>query len=197
MEVLFEYVRGILIFVLFLRVLSMLFPDDSYGKYIRPVGMLFLAVMTVRPVLCRRWDPDALAEGIERAVRLPEEEEEQMSFLSEERYETAVLTQYREGLEKQMIQYVQNEGYEVRQVLFELSEEEASFGAIRSLTAVLQRQKDKQKEESSRINVLIGREPGERQERVKSAEELSVRDKLCSFYRLEQEQVDVTIVGDG
>lgn len=193
MDLLRNYVKTVLSFVLFLRVISLLFPDSSYEKYIRPVGMLLLALIAVRPFLGVSFSAESLWNDTYREFLLQNDSQAMDGIQVKDGYTAAVLSEYRNRLKEQLDGCINDMGYMAETVRFELAEGPDDFGTILSLQAVLYRMEQEKRTGIEPVHIISGRQEKGDKGVIKTAEELSVRDRLSELFRLSKEQVDVTI----
>lgn len=198
MDALRSYVKTILMFLLFLRVVSFLFPENAYEKYVRPVCALMLVLLIVKPLTGWRDEFGEIAERFLQVAAGTSLQTEGVVFSGDEVYEEAVMEKYREELKLQLATLVAEEGYLVSEFFFVLGEKQEHYGAIERLQVILQKNENAEKNGERIKRIVIS--PGEWKEKqkqcVKSAEELFLQEKLSGFYRLEKAQVDVTIRED-
>lgn len=197
MEGILEYVKSILLFLLFLKFFLMLLPDKAYEKYARPACMLLLFVLVIKPVVKNGSDIEALLERAGAGV-LAETKKQDAFFLqkadgSADIFADAVLLEYKNGLEEDVRERAKAEGYRTGEIWLDLSTEADSFGSIRFLRVALEKNAAKKSNKIDRIRILTASERQREEHRTKTAEELYLAEVFAVKFGIGKNQVDVSI----
>ena len=208
-EILLEWARNIIFFMVFLSVISHLLADASYEKYIRFFAGIVLILITVSP----------LKGGLdfqEKAGRFFEEfsffqEKEQagkaLSKADQERM-GAFLAEYKKEAEARIQETMQAEGVICSQAEVEIEKDEKSgeYGKIRKIILHLKEEKmtSPQDEETKMVKEKAGEEVSvkveippvitkEKQERpgTESKQEQQLKRKVAQYYGLEEACVEI------
>ena len=208
-EILLEWARNIIFFMVFLSVISHLLADASYEKYIRFFAGIVLILITVSP----------LKGGLdfqEKAGRFFEEfsffqEKEQagkaLSKADQERM-GAFLAEYKKEAEARIRETVQAEGVICSQAEVEIEKDEKSgeYGTIRKIILHLKEEKmtSPQDEETKMVKEKAGEEVSvkveippvitkEKQERpgTESKQEQQLKRKVAQYYGLEEACIEI------
>lgn len=208
-EILLEWARNIIFFMVFLSVISHLLADVSYEKYIRFFAGIVLILITVSP----------LKGGLdfqEKAGRFFEEfsffqEKEQagkaLSKADQERM-GAFLAEYKKEAEARIRETMQAEGVICSQAEVEIEKDEKSgeYGKIRKIILHLKEEKmtSPQDEETKMVKEKAGEEVSvkveippvitkEKQERpgTESKQEQQLKRKVAQYYGLEEACIEI------
>ena len=208
-EILLEWARNIIFFMVFLSVISHLLADASYEKYIRFFAGIVLILITVSP----------LKGGLdfqEKAGRFFEEfsffqEKEQagkaLSKADQERM-GAFLAEYKKEAEARIQETMQAEGVICSQAEVEIEKDEKSgeYGKIRKIILHLKEEKmtSPQDEETKMVKEKAGEEVSvkveippvitkEKQERpgTESKQEQQLKRKVAQYYGLEEACIEI------
>ena len=191
MDEIISYAKTVLFFLLFVNLLMQLLKGSSYERFVHPVCGMILVIMILRPVLSMFGGEEKVLYAAEQKLSLLLAQGEQ-GYVQEEGtgYEFAVLEAYEKELIIQLSEALAEEGLSVVNADFSLSAEEKDFGTIRGLTLTAEAAKEQRE---GRIYIApIVFERGIREETV-SAEEIRIKDKLADFYRIEKENINVSI----
>ena len=197
-EILLEWARNIIFFMVFLSVISHLLADASYEKYIRFFAGIVLILITVSP----------LKGGLdfqEKAGRFFEEfsffqEKEQagkaLSKADQERM-GAFLAEYKKEAEARIRETVQAEGVICSQAEVEIEKDEKSgeYGTIRKIILHLKEEKmtSPQDEETKMVKEKAGEEVSVKVEipPVITKEEQQLKRKVAQYYGLEEACIEI------
>lgn len=191
MEEIISYAKTVLFFLLFVNLLMQLLQGSSYERFVRPVCGMILVILILRPILGLFGGEEKVLYAAEQKLSLlMAQNDSQISLSKEAGYEFAVLEEFEKELTVQLSGLMKEEGLSVTAADFSLSAEEADFGTIRGIT--LTAEKDgTQKSRFFKMEPIVFER--EKKEESVSAEEIRIKDKLADFYRLDKDNIYVTI----
>ncbi len=191
MELIVSYAKTVLFFLLFVNLVIQLLQGSSYERFIRPVCGMILIILVIRPMLRFFGDDERVLFAAEQKLSLLFTKNEMaMAEPEEDGYTFAVLERYEAELTGQLEEMLQKEGLVVVSADFSISAEEKEFGVIRGMTVTA---KERQAETGTEINIApIVFDRNQNRESM-SAREIGIRDKLSDFYRLEKDNIYVSI----
>lgn len=191
MELIVTYAKTVLFFLLFVNLVIQLLQGSSYERFIRPVCGMILIILVIRPMLRLFGEDERVLFAAEQKLSLLLTKNDMaMAESEEDSYTFAVLEQYEAELTRQLEEVLQKEGLEVISADFSISAEEKEFGVIRGIAVTAG---ERQAERES--NIYIAPIVFERNQAMAtmSAREIGIRDKLSDFYRLEKDNIYVSI----
>lgn len=191
MDSVVSYAKTVLFFLLFVNLVIQLLQGSSYERFIRPVCGMILIILVIRPVL-------RFFGGDER-VLFAAEQKLSLMFVGNEMsvaetdgdgYTFAVLEQYEAELTGQLEELLEKEGLAVISADFSIAAEEKEFGIIRGITVTATERREKT---GTGINIAPIVFERNQTKSAMSAREIGIRDKLSNFYRLEKDNIYVSI----
>ena len=191
METVVSYAKTVLFFLLFVNLVMQLLKGSDYERFVHPVCGMILVILIVRPILTLFGGEEKVLYAAEQKISfLLAQETPRFVGSEEDGYECAVLEAYEEELITQLSGILSEEGVFLVSADFSLSAEEKDFGSIRGLTVFA-------KHGSGDTGMKIEIEPIVFEQKgpdaVVSAEEIRIKDKLADFYRIEKENINVSI----
>ena len=191
MEAVISYAKTVLFFLLFANLVMQLLKGSSYERFVHPVCGMILVILIVRPVLGLFGGEEKVLHAAEQKISFLLAQETPRFVVPEEAgYEFAVLEAYEKELITQLNGILSEEGLSVISADFSLSAEEKDFGTIRGITVYAEYGRD-QKETRIRIEPIVLEQ--RTKDTAVSAEEIRIKDKLADFYRVEKENINVSI----
>lgn len=191
MDSVVSYAKTVLFFLLFVNLVIQLLQGSSYERFIRPVCGMILIILVIRPMLRLFGEDERVLFAAEQKLSLLLTKNDMaMAEPEEDSYTFVVLEQYEAELTRQLEEVLQKEGLEVISADFSISAEEKEFGVIRGIAVTAG---ERQAERES--NIYIAPIVFERNQAMAtmSAREIGIRDKLSDFYRLEKDNIYVSI----
>ena len=163
MTAVYEWIRNLTAFFLFLSVMENLLPGQKYGKYIRLFAGMVLILLAVEPFTSGFNLDEVLARSYEDLVIRGEagELKEQLGATEQKRL-GQILSQYEEAVGRDVRELAQSCGLTVMdcRVRIEGDEDSPEFGTVRKIAAVLPAQSAQAEKEklSNRIQEYYGLE---------------------------------------
>ena len=191
MDLIISYAKTVLFFLLFVNLIMQLLKGSSYERFVHPVCGMILVIMIIRPLLSMFGGEEKVLYAAEQKLSLLlSGEEARLSVPREEGYEFAVLEAYEEDLMIQLSQILTEEGLTVVEADFSLSAEETDFGTIRGLNLTAEKKKAGS---ACRIEIAPIVFEHRKRDTAVSAEEIRIKDKLADFYRMDGDNIYVSI----
>lgn len=173
MTAVYEWIRNLTAFFLFLSVIENLLPGQKYGKYIRLFAGMVLILLAVEPFTAGFDLEEVLARSYEDLVIRGEAGELRENLGEAERERLGqVLKQYEEAVSRDVCVLAENCGLTLLDcsVSIEAEEDSPEFGTVREISGTLQPQ------------------TGE-------AEREQLSKKIQEYYGLEERYVEIKIAG--
>lgn len=173
MTAVYEWIRNLTAFFLFLSVMENLLPGQKYGKYIRLFAGMVLILLAVEPFTSGFNLDEVLARSYEDLVIRGEagELKEQLGATEQKRL-GQILSQYEEAVGRDVRELAQSCGLTVMdcRVRIEGDEDSPEFGTVRKIAAVLPAQSAQ-------------------------AEKEKLSNRIQEYYGLEEQYVEIKIAG--
>ena len=173
MTAVYEWIRNLTAFFLFLSVMENLLPGQKYGKYIRLFAGMVLILLAVEPFTSGFNLDEVLARSYEDLVIRGEagELKEQLGATEQKRL-GQILSQYEEAVGRDVRELAQSCGLTVMdcRVRIEGDEDSPEFGTVREIAAVLSAQSAQ-------------------------AEKEKLSNRIQEYYGLEEQYVEIEIAG--
>ena len=173
MTAVYEWIRNLTAFFLFLSVMENLLPGQKYGKYIRLFAGMVLILLAVEPFTSGFNLDEVLARSYEDLVIRGEagELKEQLGATEQKRL-GQILSQYEEAVGRDVRELAQSCGLTVMdcRVRIEGDEDSTEFGTVREIAAVLPAQSAQ-------------------------AEKEKLSNRIQEYYGLEEQYVEIEIAG--
>ena len=173
MTAVYEWIRNLVAFFLFLSVMENLLPGQKYGKYIRMFAGMVLILLAVEPFTSGFDLEEVLARSYEKLVIRGEAGELKASLGAAEReYLGKILSQYEEVVVRDVQELAASCGLTLAECSVRIEDRESSpdFGTVQKISAVLPPQS------------------GE-------AEKEKLSNKIQEYYGLEERYVEIKIAG--
>jgi stage III sporulation protein AF len=199
-DFLYDWVKNIAIFLLLVSIIRNLLPQNHYDKYVR----LFTGLMTVLLVLQPLSGLLGIQEQVDTLFSLDiysqEMEAVKADFLQAgEGFEDSLLEAYEAQMKQQVELLLKEEGLTAASILFYIGTDEAeeTYGSITRMEIYLG-EEETQNETPSIPTPQIGYDTEETQEAkdgflsaYPEIEKERIAQKLCDYYHLEREQVEI------
>lgn len=173
MSAVYEWIRNLTAFFLFLSVLENLLPGKTYVKYIHLFAGMILILLALQPFSQRTNLEELLARSYEELLIQKEAEELKAELgVAEKKRLEQILGQYEAAVEEDVTRLAENCGVQVKrcQVFLENQEESPNFGGVQSIQMVL--------------------EAGTQEEKGKE-----LKQQILDYYGLEERDVEIEIAG--
>ncbi len=191
MDEIISYAKTVLFFLLFVNLIMQLLKGSSYERFVHPVCGMILVIMIIRPLLSMFGGEEKVLYAAEQKLSLLlSGDEARLSVPKEAGYEFAVLEAYEQELITQLSDILAEEGLAVVNADFSLSAEEKDFGSIRGLTLAVEKKKEGS---TSLIEIAPIVFESRKRDTAVSAEEIRIKDKLADFYRIDKDNIYVSI----
>lgn len=163
MTAVYEWVRNLVAFFLFLSMMENLLPGQKYGKYIRMFAGMVLLLLVTEPFTSGFDLEEVLARGYENLLIRGEAEELKASLGDAERRRLEqIFLQYEEAVCQDVRNLAESCGPTIQNcsVRIEQDQNSTEFGTVREISAVLTGQPDEAAKEklSNRIQEYYGLE---------------------------------------
>lgn len=151
MEVVFSWVKNIIVFFLIFTLLEEMLPDSDYKKYIRVAGGMVFILVVFSPLLKLLSIDDSMDYFFQwESFKTALSKEQYPGYdtfdgqAAEGQKESWVLSQYKENIKEQIRLLIENEGYNVYSVHVQVDEsgESDTFGCILSVEIILKQHTD-------------------------------------------------------
>ncbi len=173
MTAVYEWIRNLVAFFLFLSVMENLLPGQKYGKYIRLFAGMVLTLLVLEPFTSGFDLEEVLARSYEDLVIRGEADElkEELGEAEQERL-GQILSRYEDAVSRDVRELAQSLGLTISECSVRIENRESSpeFGTVRE------------------ISVVLAPRPGETE-----TEKLS--NKIQEYYGLEERYVEIEIAG--
>ncbi len=207
MEIIYQWMRNILIFIIAVTVLFQLIEKTSYRKYAGFVTGMILILLIVKPLLSVSGKDQGFWYLLESYDYLFEVEDNSEALIgAQDTRNSIILEEYKEVLKKQTERKKKKKGLTILSMdaEFEDSLSKANYGALKSLQVIAGYQKDSSKTKEER-KVAIDKivvEIGEKKKEKSNSSELSplalsTKNLLADFYNLDAQHIHITIQEDG
>ncbi len=207
MEIIYQWMRNILIFIIAVTVLFQLIEKTSYRKYAGFVTGMILILLIVKPLLSVSGKDQGFWYLLESYDYLFEVEDNSEALIgAQDTRNSIILEEYKEVLKKQTERLLNQKGLTILSMdaEFEDSLSKANYGALKSLQVIAGYQKDSSKTKEER-KVAIDKivvEIGEKKKEKSNSSELSplalsTKNLLADFYNLDAQHIHITIQEDG
>ena len=207
MEIIYQWMRNILIFIIAVTVLFQLIEKTSYRKYAGFVTGMILILLIVKPLLSVSGKDQGFWYLLESYDYLFEVEDNSEALIgAQDTRNSIILEEYKEVLKKQTERLLNQKGLTILSMdaEFEDSLSKANYGALKSLHVIAGYQKDSSKTKEER-KVAIDKivvEIGEKKKEKSNSSELSplalsTKNLLADFYNLDAQHIHITIQEDG
>ncbi|MBE7719981.1 MAG: sporulation protein [Lacrimispora celerecrescens] len=220
MEELFNWIRNITYYLIFITVVGNLLPDKKYEKYIKLFAGMVLILLVLKPITGGLRLDDTLAYYFE-AISLKKEAGEltgKLSSMDEKRLET-MIARYEEAVGTDLKSMAETEGFDCRTSRVEINkdQESGSFGHVMQVSMVLVPQKTGEEAKGVAVSgngtvpvekvqeveevKIAGSEPekgedkGQEDVRRQKQEENSrlsgLRRRIAEYYDLEEQDIEI------
>lgn len=185
-----SYAKSILFFLLFVNLVIQLLQGSSYERFVRPVCGMILIILVIRPMLRFFGEEERVLFTAEQKLSLLFTQNDMAVETQEDGYVFTVLERYEAELTMQLEEMLQKEGLTVVFADFSIAAEEKEFGMIRGITVTATERREKT---GTNINIAPIVFERNQTKSAMSAREIGIRDKLSDFYRLEKDNIYVSI----
>lgn len=213
MENLFEWIRNITYYIIFMTVVINLLPDKKYEKYIRLFAGMILILLVLKPITGGLRLDDALARYFEE-ISLKKEAGEltgKFSQVEGKRLE-AMISGYEEAVETDLRSMADTAGFQCTETEAQIDKDESSstFGHVISVYLVLKNkgegsegaeQKESGTTEPEQVKKVRKIEPvrigetkadqGEYQRQKENSQLSGLRRRIMEYYDLEEQEIEI------
>ena len=189
MEILYEWIKDIAIYMLLVSVIVNLLPKNHYEKYVRLFTGMVMIILMIKPLSSFLNLQEQLDTFFSLDIYKQELRDVNMDFQEiSNTYEDQMMEGYKEQIQSQLGLLLQEEGKSLEHVEFELCMEEGenNYGRIQSMKVYLTQEAWIEEE-----NISV---PSVESPFARTYEDLSnsrIREKICEYYQLEKEQVEI------
>ena len=214
MEKLFEWIRNITYYLIFITVIINLLPNKKYEKYVRLFAGMVLILLVLKPVTGGLRLDDALARYFEE-ISLQKEAGEltgKISEMDEKRLET-MISGYEDAVAVDLSSMAETAGFDCKKAAARIDKEQNSptFGRVMGVSLILT-PKETSGEEKGGVSVENEAEPIKRVEDVEGVKigetkpqksenrrqeensQLSgLRRRIIEYYDLEEQEIEIQV----
>lgn len=214
MEKLFEWIRNITYYLIFITVVINLLPDKKYEKYIRLFAGMVLSLLVLKPITGGLRLDDALARYFEE-ISLQKEAGEltgKISDMDEKRLET-MISGYEDAVAVDLKSMAETAGFDCKEAAARIDKDQNSptFGRVMSVSLILT-PKETSEETKSGVSVENEAEPIKRVQDVEGVKigetkpqkredrrqeensQLSgLRRRIIEYYDLEEQEIEIQV----
>ena len=214
MEKLFDWIRNITYYLIFITVVINLLPDKKYEKYIRLFAGMVLILLVLKPITGGLRLDDALAHYFEE-ISLKKEAGEltgKISAMDEKRLET-MISGYEDAVAVDLKSMAETAGFDCRQAAAQIDKDQNSptFGRVMSVSLILTPREageetkggvsiEKEAEPIKKVEevegVKIGETKSKKSENRRQEEnsQLSgLRRRIIEYYDLEEQEIEIQV----
>ncbi|MDF2472418.1 MAG: putative rane protein [Anaerocolumna sp.] len=204
MEIIYEWVRNIVIFLVLTTIIGNLLGKSSYKKYINLITGIILVLLVISPLLRLFQLEDSLdyylstnffqAEANDYNGRLVDVEQNQM---------TSIIAEYKNIIYEQVDGLLKSQGLYLHELIIVIDEEETSedFGKLKTLDVITGYQKENEETTVGIMDKIIINEIkiGDKEEEVPSVEgilspdEINAKNLLSDFYNMQPDNINISI----
>lgn len=181
MDFLYDWIKDIAVFMLLVSVIVNLLPKNHYEKYVRLFTGMVMIILLIKPLSTFLNLSDRLDTIFSLDVYKQELSEWEIDFQEmDASFEGQMMDGYKEQLQSQMSLILQEEGYALYDLEFDLcmDKENEDYGQLTYIKVYL--------EEST-----VPKIESPFFEEYESVENSRIKEKICEYYQLEKEQVEV------
>ncbi|WP_394525366.1 stage III sporulation protein AF [Lacrimispora sp. JR3] len=204
MEQLFDWIRSITYYLIFITVVTNLLPNKKYEKYIRFFAGMVLILLVLKPITGGLRLDDTLAYYFE-AISLKKEAGELTGEISkmEGQRLNKMITQYETAISEDLKSMAESSGFFCRESKAEINQDQESsrFGHVVGVFLVLTPEKEETKEQTvsevkeiAPIKITPPRPDNGNQKRQEENSRLSgLRRKIAEYYDLEEQEIEIQV----
>lgn len=213
MEQLFEWIRSITYYLIFITVVTNLLPNKKYEKYVRFFAGMVLILLVLKPITGGLRLDDTLAYYFE-AISLKKEAGELTGEISkmEGQRLNKMITQYEEAVSEDLKSMAESSGFGCRESKAEINQDQESsrFGHVVRVSMVLTPEAGETEEaavsavekiapiekvpEVEGIKITESRPDNGNQKRQEENSRLSgLRRRIAEYYDLEEQDIEIQV----
>lgn len=206
LELAYQWMKTILIFIIGITILFQLLGKSSYRKYAGFVGGMILMLLVIQPLFKLTNSENGFWYLFDSYDYLLEAEDKSRELTQAQEFRTSIVfSEYQDVLTKQTEQLLNQKGLTILSISAEFCEDikSAEYGAIKELSIVAGYQKEENPKDLEIEKVLVEKivvEIGEEDKKTKKEKEenasplvLSAKNLLADFYNLDISHINITI----
>lgn len=209
---LYEWMKNIIVFMIFTTVILNLLGKNNYKKYVGLVTGLLLVLLVVTPLLNLTGKKDYLDFSLDSYGSLVLAEDLSYELFSMEgNADTDILKEYKQVLYSQTERLLNEKGLSIETVSFDICEDKSSkeFGTVQAIIVQASYLKNAKEEETVHTvenidqvkidEIIISKEKAQKAQEGKkglSAMEISIKNTLADFYNINSNNINITIRED-
>lgn len=190
MQALFDWVKGIVFYLILVTVISNLIPSKKYEKYIRLFTGMLLIIIVTKPVIQLVAKGELLEEG--NILKFFEEEVSGSQDVQETEFENVQEKKLISEYEKQVGQYAkaqaQQLGMQVEKIQVEVQKTEQGLMPVSIVMEVAVQNEEKSTIDIPQITIGGGNEKEETDMRIQALQEA-----LSQYYGMEKKQIKIYV----
>ena len=209
MEYFYDWVKSIIVFMVFITVLSNLFAKSDFKKYLNVVTGLLMVLITISPILKlfrmdqtfgNRFDANVLYQDtkeIETELRQASSNQQNL-----------IIEQYKERIKDQVSNLLLEHKLYLLSIRLDIETdmEKENFGRLQSMNVIATYSADSKERtrrvesiEIDRVEITNDQNPEEKKKKEKqefmSAQEINIKNILADFYNIEADNINISIRG--
>lgn len=212
MEVIYNWMKNIIVFMILSTVVLNLLGKSNYKKYVGLIIGLILVLLVIRPILLLTQNIDYMDFSLNSYGSLNDAQDLSSEiFAMEEQSNIDILAEYKQVIHNQTDKLIAEKGLEVVTMTLEIEEDKLSseFGMIRRMSLVLHYKTSNempgetgeiaQVEKVAIEQIRLGNEEEkveETQQNSLSPMEIYIKSLLSDFYNIESNNINITIQED-
>ncbi len=205
MEMIYTWIRNIVIYMILNTVIMNLVGGKNYKKYVSIVSGMILLLIVVAPIMEFMKIEDKLDMFLEKNDFSIETSEfkQDVNRMDEAGKET-IFTEYKEKIRQQVVKLLTEEELKLTGFDLTFDQDTASpeFGSILSMDITATTENSNQKEEKRRLSIdkieikkINPHDAAEDTEKPPSPLEITMKKRLSDFYNIEQGNININIQG--
>lgn len=202
MDFLYDWVKNLAVFMIFISIIRNLLPKSHYEKYVKLFTGMLVILLVLQPLSGFLGVQDRIDTLFSLDLYSQEMDEMKADFVQAgSGYEDALLNEYEEQIKKQVTLLLQEEGVQVSQIDFYVCMEEGAdeYGNISRMEIYLGEEEEKNSDKFPTIptpEIELEKERAEQTENgflsdYQRIDEEKLAEKICDYYNLERNQVEI------
>lgn len=202
MVFLYDWVKNLAVFLIFISIIRNLLPKSHYEKYVKLFTGMLVILLVLQPLSGFLRVQDRIDTLFSLDLYSQEMDEMKADFVQAgSGYEDALLNEYEEQIKKQVTLLLKEEGVQVSQIDFYVCMEEGAdeYGNISRMEVYLGEEEEKNSDKFPTIptpEIELEKELAEQTEDgflsdYQRIDEEKLAEKICAYYNLERSQVEI------
>lgn len=202
----YSWIKNIVIFMILNSIIMNLLGNKSYKKYVSIVSGMILVLIVIYPVMKLM----KLDDNLDYYIKANDYSAEAADFKNDlSRVEAdqrdVIFAEYEDKIKGQVKQTLNEEGVTLKTLHITIDQDvnSSTFGEITGMTITAKAGISQGKDGTGGLNIdeidipdiTIGNGDGDKEKRVPSPLEISIKNKIADFYNMEQGNININIQG--